>query len=88
MCNATFAKLMLEWDVNYTHNDKFREYVNANYTHHTNMYGEKVFSTEDMCSARKYWQNNAKSHPNYPWFKDYTEVGTWIENMPMGGYQY
>lgn len=88
MSNSAFAKLMLEWDANYTYNERFKEYANSNYPHHTNMYGEEVFSTEDMKSARKFWKQNVKSHPNYPWFADYAEVDEWIDNMPMGGYAY
>ena len=88
MSNATFHRLMNEWDVNYKYNDKFREYADANYPHRTNMYGLESFRTDDMVAARKFWKQNAKKHPNYPWFADYQEAYDWIDAMPFGGYEY
>lgn len=88
MCNSAFAKLMREWDANYKYNDKFKEYVDSHFYHHTDIYGEEQFKLDDMKEARKFWKQNAKKHPNYPWFADYSEAYDWIDNMPFGGYEY
>ena len=88
MCNSAFSKLMREWNANYKYNDKFKEYADSNFQHHTDIYGGEQFNINDMKEARKFWKQNAKKHPNYPWFADYYEAYEWIDKMPIGGYVY
>ena len=72
MTNSAFHTLCYEFNLNYTYNDKFREYVNNNYTSHIDsIYGTTEFSTDDMKSARTYWKKTYKKiAPNSPWLKD------------------
>ena len=87
MTNTTFHKLRLEFNITYEYNDRFRDYVDANFEPFTNMYGSVEFSTQDMKTARDYWRKNYKKiAPNYPIFRDYSEVDAWIDAMPFGGY--
>jgi hypothetical protein len=51
-------------------------------------YGESCFRLEDIKTAKKFWKSNQKKHPNYPWFNETNEVDSWIDNMPIGGYEY
>jgi hypothetical protein len=88
MTNEAFHKLCIGFNATYTYNDKFREYVDANFKGKTNLYGDKEFSNDDMKAARKFWKANQKNHPNYPWFDLPYDAYEWIDNMPVGGYEY
>lgn len=88
MDNNAYHKLCTGFDTTYEYNDKFREYVDANFEGIPNMYGSVDFRLEDMKAARKFWKANQKKHPNYPWFDMPYDVDEWIDNMPIGGYEY
>lgn len=88
MCNDAFHKLITGFNVTYEWNEKFQDYVDSNFACKIGSYGEKYFSTDDMKKARKFWKQNAKKHPNYPWFDLLCDVYEWIDNMPIGGYEY
>lgn len=89
MDNNAFHKLSVGFNTTYENNEKFREYVDANFPHTINrLYGNKEFSTEDMKKARKFWKQNVKKHPNYPWFDLPYDAYEWVDNMPFGGYEY
>lgn len=82
MTNATFHKLMHEFDLNYQYQESFREYCDNLGIMYKNFYECADAKTEDKKSARDFWKKNHKV-----WFKDLGEVDAYIDNMPMGGYK-
>lgn len=88
MGNDAFRKLLNEFNATYTYNEKFKEYVDSNYSYTIDLYGAKTFRVDDMKEAKKFWKQNQKKHPNYPWFNEVYEAYEWIDNMPISGYEY
>lgn len=88
MSNEAFHKLWNGFNATYEWNEKFREYVDENFVPTNEDNGIKHFCVEDMKTARKFWKQNEKKHPNYPWFNDHYDAYIWIDNMPFGGYEY
>lgn len=86
MSNATFRKLMIEWEANYDYNEPFKEYMNANFPHHKDMYGLESFRIEDIQAARKFWKQKAKNDANFMWFADYQDAYDYIDNLPVCRY--
>ena len=89
MTNSAYHKLVTGFEATYNNNDYFKKYVDENFKGTIDViYGNLVFSTEDMKAARKFWKQNQKAHPNYPWFDHPYDTYEWVENMPFGGYEY
>lgn len=84
MSNAAFRKLFIEWDANYKYNNKFKEYVDKNYKHSIDMYGEKSFDLKDMKTACKFWKQECKKDKNKIWFSDFYDVEIYLNSIPVG----
>lgn len=80
MTDKTFWKVIAVFELNYSYNEDFREYVNANYTHKTSIYGSESFWTEDMRSACNVWKNKCKKDKSIFWWNSQEELDAWLDD--------
>lgn len=84
MTNSAFHKLCYEFDLNYRHNQPFHDYCEESGIMYTDsIYGCRTATTENMKNARIFWKKNHRF-----WFKDTDDVDKYIDDMPIGGYDW
>ncbi len=80
MCDKTWHKLSYEFNINYSYNEDFRTFANANYPHHTDMYGSESFAPETMKQIRKDWKAKVKTNKSLLWWNNDDEFNAWLES--------
>lgn len=80
MCNSAWHKLSYEFNLNYDYNEDFRNFANANYPHHTDLYGCESFMSDVMRQIRKDWKVKVKTDKNLLWWNNHDELDAWLES--------